>query len=229
MPVVPAAVLLMAPLAGSAQTVVPLGSFRSVALRNGGAVILRYGASQRVTLPEGAADCLSATIVDGDRLVITRQPHCTRGRHAAVEVETPEVDGIIVMDGGTIETRGSFPPQPKLRVAVDQGGTIDLRALSVARVTATVRQGGRILTRPQEALDAEIASGGVVTYWGRPHVRSSIQQGGEVYRGATDDADKSLDELRYEDAVVPPAPPAPPVPLAPPAPPASFRRSRSAI
>ena len=228
-PAIPAAFLWIAPSAGRAQTVVPVGPFRSVALQNGGVVILRHGASQRVTLPSGAADCLSASIVDGDRLVITRRAHCAAGHHAAVEVQTPEIDGIIVMDGGTIETRGSFPPQPKLRAAVEQGGTIDLRSLSANHVTVAVREGGRILTRPQQNLDAEIASGGVVAYWGRPHVRSSIRHGGQVYRGAADDAGKSLDEFRFDDAIVPPAPPAPPAPAAPPAPPVSPRRSRSII
>jgi len=194
--VVPAALPLMVPAAGSAETVIPVGSFRSVTLRNGGEVIVRHGSSPRVTLLQGTTEYSKATIVDGDRLVIDRRSdRCPRGYRLAVEVLVPSVDDVKVMDGGTIRTEGSFPQQSELQVTVENGGTIDLRSMPADRVTAAVHSGGRIFTTPRATLSARIAEGGIVTYWGRPNVTSSVKDGGVVTRGAAADADKPLQEL----------------------------------
>lgn len=204
-------VLLVMPGRGVAGDVLPLGPFRSVTLRNGGEVILRHSSSQRVTLLKGTADYTSATIVEGDQLVIDRcSGPCPKGYRLAVEILAPNIDDVMVMDGGTIQTRGNFPHQAELRVAVESGGTIDLRSMSVDRVTAAVREGGRILTKPQETLVAKVTHGGVVTYWGTHHVTSTVEDGGVVSRGAPADADKPLDKFGPASPVVPPVPPLPP-------------------
>lgn len=185
---------LPAPL--RAQTVVPLAPFRSVTLRGGGEVILRHGPTQRVTLLEGGEDCSRARIVDGDRLVIERLAReCTRRHGPTVEVLTPEIAGLVVADGGTIQVRGGFPHQAEIEVAVHDGGTIDLRSLGVDRVNATVRHGGRIFTRPRRDLAASVSQGGNITYWENPRVRSSVRHGGVVMKGEAADAWKALVEF----------------------------------
>jgi hypothetical protein len=202
------ALLLVVPAATMADSVVRLGPFRSVTLRNGGHVILRHASDQRVTLRDGADECTSATIVDGDRLVIDHaHRRCPRGQRPVVEILSPDVDGLRVMDGGTIQTRGEFPRKAELRVAVEQGGLIDLRSMRVDRVTAAVDQGGRILTRPQETLVASVAHGGAVTYWGSPRVTSSTTMGGVVARGAADVADRPLLDMDPATPAVPAVPP----------------------
>lgn len=197
------------------QPGVPLtASFNSVELRNGGKVNLIHGQSQRLTLLKGDPEATGITIRDDGRLVIDRcTKRCPRGHHLEVEVVTPALTAIAVAKGGTIQTRGDFPPQPEIGVAVSRGGTIDIRALEVASVTASVDSGGRIFTRPRTALSAQVEQGGVITYWGNAVVKSSVRHGGVVARGAAVDADQSLAELGPEAAPpVPPTPPAPPVP-----------------
>lgn len=206
-----AAVGLVTPGPVVAQTVVPLAPFTSVTLHDGGEVILRHGSAQRVTLLKGSASCARATVADGGRLVIDRrQGDCPRGSHPIVEVLTPEITDIMVMNGGTIRSDGSFPQQAEIEVAVGQGGTIDLRSMTVGVVTAGVNSGGRILTKPQRALVANIAHGGAITYWGNPNVKSRVDDGGVVGRGSATDADKPLPECGSSVPAVPALPSVPP-------------------
>jgi len=186
-------------------------SFGSVELRNGGTVTVINGTPQRVTLLEGDPEQASISIRDDGRLVIDRCPaKCARRHDFAVEVVTPALAAIDVAEGGTIQTRGEFPRQTQIDVAVSQGGTIDLRSMAVANVTASVDSGGRIFVKPTGAMSAKVEQGGVITYWGDSVVTSSVQHGGVVAKGTAADADKPLAELGPQ-APAPP-PPVPPVP-----------------
>jgi beta-lactamase regulating signal transducer with metallopeptidase domain len=197
------------------QPGVPLtASFSSVELRNGGTVNLVHGQSRGVTLLKGDPAQASITIRDNGRLVIDRCPtRCPRNHDFEVEVVTPGLTEIAVAEGGTIQSRGDFPPESGIGVAVSQGGTIDIRSIPVANVTASVHSGGRIFARPGTALSAKVEQGGIITYWGDAVVESSIRYGGVVVRGMASDADKSLAELGPE--LLPPIPPIPAVPPVP--------------
>ncbi len=190
-------------------------SFSSVELRNGGKVNLVHGQSQGVTLLKGDPEQASITIRDNGRLVIDRCPtHCPRNHDFEVAVVAPALTAIAVAEGGTIQARGEFPPQPEIGVGVNNGGTIDIRSIPVSNVTATVYSGGRIFARPGTALSAKVEQGGNITYWGDAFVKSSVQHGGVVVRGTAADADKLLAELMGLEFVEPLAP-IPPVPAVP--------------
>lgn len=198
------------------QPGIPLtASFSSVELRNGGKVNLVHGQSQDVSLLKGDPEQASITIRDDGRLVIDRCPtHCSRNHEFEVTVVTPALTAIGVAEGGTIQSRGEFPPQPEIDVGVNNGGTIDIRSMPVANVTASVYSGGRIFTRPGTALSAKVEQGGNITYWGDAVVKSSVQHGGVVVRGTAADADKLLAELMVPMFIEPVAP-TPPVPVVP--------------
>src|SRR5688572_1631582 len=197
------------------QPGVPLtAAFSSVELRNGGTVNLVHGQSRSVTILKGDPEQASITIRDNGRLVIDRCPtRCPRKHDFEVEVVAPGLTEITVAEGGTIQSRGDFPPESGIDVAVSQGGTIDIRSIPVANVTASVYSGGRIFTRPGTALSAEVEQGGIVTYWGDAVVKSSVRHGGVIAKGTAADADKSLAGLDPE--ILPPIPPMPPVPPVP--------------
>ena len=156
--------------------------FRSIELRGGGVVSLSHGPIRRVTVIEGSGERRIRT--DGDRLVIDecRRP-CPEGHRIKVDVIAPEVASLRVSNGGLIRVESTFPTQPTLSVAVDNGGSIDARALEPARVEAGVSSGGRILVNPGQEMDAAIVDGGVIFFWGNPRVRSSVRRGGEVAPG----------------------------------------------
>lgn len=186
-----------------------LGRFSSVELRNGGKVFVRHGATQRVTLMKGSPVYTQITTSE-DRLVIDKcRNDCPRGYELEIEIVTPEIAEISIVDGGTIEVRGGFPPRKEIRVAVSQGGTIDIRSLTVDSVSASVDQGGKILTKPQSAMIASVRQGGNITYWGDARVRSSVRQGGVVTKGTADEADKPLSNLSDSHQSVPLLPPQP--------------------
>jgi beta-lactamase regulating signal transducer with metallopeptidase domain len=197
------------------QSGVPLtASFSSLELRNGGTVTLIHGASQSVKLVKGDPEQASISIEDDGRLVIDRCPEqCPRNHDFEVEVVTPALAAIAVAEGGTIQSRGEFPRQTQIGVGVSQGGTIDLRSMSPANVTASVESGGRIFVKPASALAATVEQGGIITYWGDAVVESSVKHRGLVTKGAAADADKPLAELGPRSP--PPPAPVPPVPAVP--------------
>jgi hypothetical protein len=209
--IVPSAFLLALPGLGRAQTLIPVAVFRSVTLQNGGQVIVRHGTRQQVTVLKGSADCVVATIADGERLIIDHRHGCTERHGITVEIVTPEIDGLAVTDGGTIRTTGNFPRQTDIAVAVEDGGTVDVRSMVVDRVTAAVHDGGRIMTQAEDALTASVARGGAVTYWGSPRVTSAVDGGGVIARGKAGDLDKPLDEFGGTNAPATPVPPVAPV------------------
>ena len=202
-------------VSAAAQTVVPVGHFRSVELQHGGNVVVRHGPVQRVTILAGDPRYTRVRLAGKDRLVIDRSGQkCPRGYRVHVEVITPEVGALAVSNGGTLQTAGAFPPQAALDAAVEQGGTLDVRALTADAVDATVFSGGRILASPRSALSATITSGGMITYWGDPQVSKRVRDGGAVQRGRSADAGRPLSELNPALGVeiIPPLPPVPPVP-----------------
>lgn len=209
------ATVTAAALPTSTQPGIPLtASFKSIELRNGGTVTLIHGASQSVTMLEGDLSQASISVRDDGRLVIDRCPGECPGRHEfQVQVVTPALAAINVAEGGTIQSRGEFPRQAQIGVGVSQGGTIDLRSMALANVTASVYSGGRIFLKPQDALSATVEQGGIITYWGDAVVKSSVEHRGIVTKGSAADAEKPLAELGPQP--IPPLPPLPSIPANP--------------
>lgn len=166
--------------------------FSSVELRNGGEVLIRHSKRQSVVL---SSEQSRARVVDG-RLVVEICPrHCAHGDRTPVTVLTPALDGVAVSNGGILRIEGAFPRQRALAASVEQGGTIDARAMQAEAVAASIAQGGRIFTRPLLSLTASVRSGGRVAYWGDPTVRRAIAGGGVVERGRAEDEARPLAEF----------------------------------
>jgi hypothetical protein len=202
------------------QQAVNLAPFTSVELDGGVKAVLQYGSPQRVTMLKGSGD-VSLITVTQERLVIDKcRDKCPRGYELQVEIVTPHINAISSANGGLIESRGNFPLQPAMSLAVSHGGTVDARAILANNITSAVNQGGRILAKPQMTMVASISNGGVITYWGNPQVTSSTQHGGVVTKGAAIDLDKPLSDVEEPDSCSPnvPAPP-----------PARLKRSRTVV
>jgi hypothetical protein len=180
-----------------AQTTVQLPAFSSIELPKGGHVTVQRGPAQRVTLVQGSLDHSRFTVIEGGRLVVEKCIRkCPDGYRLQIEIVAPSLTGISLANGGTIQSRGTFPRQSELTVAVAHGGTIDVRSMTVDRVTASVDQGGRILTVAQAGLSARVNQGGVIIYWGDARVRQSVEHGGVVQRGDPREVDLPLTALR---------------------------------
>lgn len=190
------AIVLVVAAQVSAQTVVPVAPFRSIELHDGGHVILRHGPTQTVTLLKGSTDCAQFTMADGGWLVIDKyKGRCRRKYELEIEIITPYIAEILVADGGRIQSRGSFPRQTGIKVAVRNGGMIDIRTIVPDRVTASVEEGGGIFVMPQVVLSASVVNGGQITYWGDARIESSVRHGGAVTKGPAAEADRPLSEL----------------------------------
>lgn len=207
-----ASILMLAALAAfsaGAEAQAPAASnFQSVELRGGGTVTVRHAPARRVIVRSGGAG--RAIRYEGDKLVIDRCARpCPGGHRIDVEIATPRLAGLAVADGGLIQLDGGFPAQAEVAAAVSSGGTIDMRRLGAAHVTAAVVQGGRILASAGRELTAAVLDGGMVTYWGNPKVTSSVRRGGAVVRGSAADLRRPVAQL---NPGMPPPPPVPPVP-----------------
>ena len=180
--------------------------FRSVELRNGGEVVIRHAPTRSVSL---ASEQSRARVVDGRLVVEICARHCAHGERKPVTILTPALDAVAVSNGGTLRVEGPFPSQASLAASVEQGGTVDVRALRASSVAASISQGGRIFTRPLASLTASVRNGGRVAYWGDPSVRRAIAGGGVVERGRPEDEGKALAEF---DPMLPRLPELPPLP-----------------
>lgn len=174
--------------------VVQLPAFNSVEVSDGGHVMIRYGSTHRVTLVRGDLNYTKMRVNADGVLVVQNLRHESRGYRSEVEIEMPSITRLLMSNGGWIRTSGSFPRQGQIEVEVDNGGSIDTRSMVVDNVTASVDQGGRILTVPGASLSARVSHGGVITYWGNPRVRRSIEDGGVVQKGEAEELTASLFE-----------------------------------
>ena len=175
---------------GAAAPGAPLPApFHSVELRNGGEVVIRHAASQRVVL---GGERGRARVVDGRLVLETCPGRCAHGDRTLIIVLTPTLDGVAVSNGGILRVESDFPRQSALAASVEQGGTIDIRQMRAASVAASISQGGRIFTRPLASLTASVRSGGRVAYWGDPSVQRAIAGGGVIERGRPEDESKAL-------------------------------------
>jgi hypothetical protein len=186
--------------------------YSEIVLSGGGEVVVRHGPAPAIVFRRGDARN-TRIIIAGGRLGIDNCPRrCPRGYHLALEVTTPSLAALSVADGGMIRALNGFPGQASIAAIVRSGGAIDLRALAVREVSASIMQGGIILARPSQRLDARIAQGGRIAYWGNPSVHSIVREGGSVGRGAAADADRPLEAPAPRIIPVPPLPPLPPLP-----------------
>jgi hypothetical protein len=180
------------------QSTLQLAPFSSIQVRDGGHVVLRPASAPRVTLVRGSLDYTRLAIAEGGMLVIDRCIRkCPRGYQLEVEVFAPSFGRISLANGGRVQSRGDFPRQGELALAVSNGGTIDVRSMVAERVTASVNQGGGILTVPRALLFARVTNGGMITYWGDARVRSSVGHGGAVNKGSPSQIDVPLSEVGF--------------------------------
>ena len=191
-----ASLSLLAPPA--LQTGLRVEPFRSIELPQGGHVVLRPSPTHRVTLVRGSLEYTRLSVTGRGALVIDKcYRKCPRGYRLELEILSPNVSRLSLANGGRIESRGSFPRQTDLAVAVAHGGTIDVRSIGAQHVTATVEQGGRILTVPRASLVASVTQGGAIVYWGNAQVTQSIDHGGVVSKGSTSEIDMPLSEIGF--------------------------------
>jgi hypothetical protein len=176
-----AACLLAAPTF-AAQSV-PLGHFTAVGLRGGGHVVLKYGKTQSITLLKGSMQYTSFRIEHGGSLEIDAcNSNCPNHYDLEIEIVSPDIHGVAVEGGGSIEAAGNFPAQGRLDAAVSGGGGIDVRAISASSVSAAVNGGGRIKVAATGSLTAAVNGGGHIAYWGTPQVSQAVSGGGHIDR-----------------------------------------------
>jgi hypothetical protein len=175
--------LAVAAVPAMASQIVQTPAFSSVQLRGGGAVVVRPGPVQHVRITQGSAEVTRFRVDRRGQLMIDACiERCPAGYRLRVEIVSPTVPDVAVSGGGSISAAPGFAPQPRLSAAVNGGGGIDLRSLSVSRASIAVNGGGRVLAGELQNLSAAVNGGGTVLYSGNPSVSSAVRGGGTVRR-----------------------------------------------
>jgi hypothetical protein len=178
-----AALLLAAPGA-MAGTVIPLGHFSRIHATDGADVTVRYGATQQVVLVKGDPHISRVEVHDGKlELATCLLLQCPRHYEFQVEITTPNLAAVSAEDGANIAAAGTFPAQGQLSVSANDGGNIDLRAITATNVHAKAHDGGNIRLRATGTLKASADDGGNIEYWGNPAVNRRTSDGGNVSQG----------------------------------------------
>jgi hypothetical protein len=166
-----------------ATEVVPVPQFRSVELRGGGDVSIVPGPVQRVTIINGSSAFTRMYVErEGQLRIDACNERCPRNYNLRIRIESPQVPSVAIAGGGTITAASGFAPQRNLAAAIKGGGTIDLRAVDAAEVSAAVNGGGDIFVRPRATLAAAVRGGGDIHYSGNPQVSMAVSGGGDVRR-----------------------------------------------
>jgi len=175
--------LLLTGSAFAAETV-SVGPFQGIELRGGGHVRLVHGAEQRVTILNGSTQFTKIAVYDGNSLRIDAcSKNCPSRYDLDIEIVTPDISAVAVEGGGEIETADGFDAS-ELSLAVNGGGSLDVRSVPANNVSAAINGGGEISLRAENSLSAAVHGGGEITYWGNPAVSKAVAGGGEVSRGS---------------------------------------------
>ncbi|HEY1614227.1 MAG TPA: DUF2807 domain-containing protein [Rhizomicrobium sp.] len=169
-----------------AQTVVPAPPFSSIELEGGGHIVLKHGNTQQIRLLKGSTEFTRFIVEErnpGKLRIEACNKDCPHQYDLEIEITTPDIQGVAISGGGAIESGAGFPAQHNLSAAVEGGGRIDMRAMSVANATAAVDGGGKIMIKADDELTAAIHGGGSIRYWGSPKVTEAVEGGGEVKQG----------------------------------------------
>lgn len=174
-----ALIALAAALPASAASTVTVPRFQALSLTGGGAVSVRHGATQKVTLVRGNASVSSFDVSNNSLRIRACAERCPDNYKLEVEVVTPDISALAVRGGGKVTMTG-FPARDTLALSVQGGGSVDARAVQATHVAASVQGGGLVRAWPTGTLAGSVQGGGSVRYRGTPTVSTSVRGGGSV-------------------------------------------------
>jgi hypothetical protein len=183
LPLCAAVATALAAPAASAENIVATPTFHGIELEGGGHVTVKYGSVEQVKLVRGSTAFTRFTVEDHTLHIHACNDDCPHTYDLDIEITSPDIDGLAVSGGGTIEGGGGFPARHALSLAVNGGGKIDARMMDAVDVSAAVHGGGRIDAKAKGTLNAAVVGGGHIRYWGKPQVTQAVVGGGAVERG----------------------------------------------
>jgi hypothetical protein len=183
-----AAILLLPVLVASvpalAAETIAVAPFHGVELRGGGAVVVRPGPVQRVTILSGSSRFTSFHVNrTGELRIDACNARCPQHYDLRIEIVSPRAPDVAIEGGGGITATAGFAPQSQLSAAIQGGGRIDFRSVNASSVNAAIDGGGKILTGHSSSLTAALNGGGEVLYLSSGNVTEAIRGGGVVRQG----------------------------------------------
>jgi len=173
------------PLVGREKLVkeIALPSFETIVSNGGGNLFFHYSLKSKIEI-KGAGPCVEGMQVSVASGTLNIRPKAgfSENCRAEIHVFTPSIKGIQQNGGGRVVIKEGFAPMDIFNCSMDGGGAIQMIALSVDSLFASIEGGGVISAQVRKHLDGKISGGGVILYQGDPVVESKISGGGVIKR-----------------------------------------------
>jgi len=162
---------------------IALSEFEKVVVKGGGNFYLHYSPDTKVKI-KGASTCVENTKVSLSSNTLRISPAGDLSEQCRVEVHifTSNFKEIQQDGGGEIVINGGFAPVAIFKCRVNGGGRIEMTALKVGSLLASMDGRGEISAQVSTKISARIKGGGVLFYKGEPIIESDISGGGAIKR-----------------------------------------------
>lgn len=158
-----------------------LSSFETVEFKGGGIIYLHYSPKSKAEV-KGVGSCGEQVNIEVSSGILKISPKGNYSENCKLEIHvyTPSISKIKQNGGGRIVMEDGFSPVDIFKCSLDGGGNIEMTALEVNSLLASIDGGGVISAQVTKKLHGKIRGGGLILYQGDPLVESNISGGGAI-------------------------------------------------
>lgn len=162
---------------------VSLPPFETVEFKGGGDFYFHYSPTSKVEI-KGEDPCVEEmeAVVSSGILRISPKGNFSENCRLEIHVFTSSIKEIRQDGGGRIVINEGFAPVDIFKCSIDGGGKIEMTALGINSLLASIEGGGVISAQVSKKLNGKIRGGGLILYHGDPTVESNISGGGAIKR-----------------------------------------------
>lgn len=160
-----------------------LPAIEKVTIEGGGNIYIHQSASSKIEL-RGTKSIVQNTevkVID-QVLEIHLANQATQNSNIDIHIYTPVITEIEQRGGGKLKVEEGYKSVDQFKCTIHGGGTVDLAAIPVNSLSASIEGGGEISARVNKQIVGKINGGGQIFYHGVPKVESDIQGGGVIKR-----------------------------------------------
>ena len=160
---------------------ITIPSFEIVVNEGGGNIYFHYSHTSSIIL-EGTNTCMKNVSIEtlSSTLKISPKGGLSKSCNLDIHIYTPVLKEIQQNGGGTIVVNKGFDTIDVFKCSLDGGGDINISAIKVNSLFATIDGGGEISAQVKSNLNGRIRGGGLIYYQGNPIVEENVSGGGAI-------------------------------------------------
>jgi len=163
---------------------ITLPSFETVEIKGGGKFYFHYSPHFNKMQLKGDNSCIMQTehSVSSNKLTIWPNSELLEACNFEIHIFTSTLTEIQQDGGGIIVINDGFAPVSQFACRINGGGIIEMTALKVDALYASIKGGGKVSAQVTKTIQAKINGGGIISYLGEPAIASDISGGGIIKR-----------------------------------------------